>query len=140
MKKKTTNLILLILWMIFIFTMSSFNADSSTSQSGFIVDILNNIFHLNNIDILTIIVRKLAHITEYMVLAILMINCLKDYKINKLYLVSIIICILYSITDESHQLFIKGRSGEIKDVLIDLIGVLVGTMIYKIIINNKKAK
>ena len=140
MNKKKINIILLIVWMIFIFTMSSFNADKSNSQSGLIVVALNSVYQISNIEVFTIIIRKLAHVTEYLILGILMINCLKDYKINKLYLVSIILCILYSVTDEFHQTFIKGRSGELRDILIDTIGILFGLLIYKCINKCKKAK
>lgn len=136
MKKKIINILLLIIWILFIFIMSSFNADKSSMQSGLIVDILSNIFHISNIDLLTIIIRKLAHITEYLILGILMINCLKDYKINKLYLVSILLCIIYSMLDEFHQTFINGRSGEIQDILIDTIGIITGILIYNLLLKK----
>lgn len=51
---------------------------------------------------------------------------------------------VYAITDEIHQLFIPGRSGEIRDVCIDSLGVLTGIifmlMIIKIYIKIKKVK
>ena len=133
--KKLINLILLILWMIFIFTMSNFKAVESDSQSGFIVNIFVNIFNIKNIDLITFIVRKCAHITEYLILGILMLNCLKDYNIKNVLMVSILLCILYSCGDEIHQLFVSGRSGEVIDVLIDTIGIVFGNLIYKRIKN-----
>ena len=129
--KKLINLILLILWMILIFTMSNFKAVESDSQSGFIVNILVNIFNIKNVDLITLIVRKCAHITEYLILGILMLNCLKDYNIKNVFIISILVCILYSCSDEIHQIFISGRSGEIVDVLIDTIGIVFGNLIYK---------
>ena len=45
---------------------------------------------------------------------------------------------LYSCTDEFHQLFINGRSGSFRDVLIDTIGILLGTYLYKILVIKKK--
>ena len=41
--------------------------------------------------------------------------------------------ILYACTDEIHQLFIQGRAGQLKDVLIDTIGSLTGIYIYKVV-------
>jgi len=35
-------------------------------------------------------------------------------------------CSLYAVTDEIHQLFVPGRSGELRDVMIDSIAALVG--------------
>ena len=129
--KKIFNITILILWMILIFTMSNFKAVESDVQSGFIVNILSNIFHFTNINLITVIVRKLAHITEYLILGILMLNCLKEYNIKNVVIVSILVCILYSCSDEIHQIFISGRSGEVVDVLIDTIGIVLGNLIYK---------
>ena len=37
-------------------------------------------------------------------------------------------------TDEIHQLFVPGRSGEIRDVCIDSLGVITGIIIFLIIL------
>ena len=67
-----------------------------------------------------------------------MFNLLKQYSVTKIYY-AIGLSILYSCTDEFHQLFINGRSGSIKDVLIDSIGILIGTYLYKLLfIKNKE--
>jgi len=92
--KKYISLILLILWMIIIFIMSNFNSDASSNQSSFIIDILNKIIKIENIDFITFIIRKLAHLTEYLILGILMINCLKNFNIRNCLLLSIILCIV----------------------------------------------
>ena len=133
MKNKKLNIVLLVLWMIFIFIMSSFDAPQSDGQSGLIVNIVNSVIHTSNIDLLTTIIRKLAHLTEYFILGLLMINCLKDYKINKVYILSVVFSFIYAITDELHQTFISGRSGEVRDIVIDTIGALIGVLIYKYI-------
>lgn len=33
---------------------------------------------------------------------------------------------LYAISDEIHQTFVPGRSGQVQDVLIDFLGVIIG--------------
>lgn len=129
--KKFINLSLLILWMIFIFVMSNFNANDSSGQSSTIVDFLNHLFNLNNIEHITLIVRKLAHITEYFILGILTYNMLKDYKIENIFIISFLSCVFYACTDEIHQMFIPGRSGNIIDVLIDSFGSIIGCIFYK---------
>ena len=133
MKKKIINIVLLVLWMIFIFIMSSFDSNASDNQSGLIVNIVNSVIHTSNIDLLTTIIRKLAHLTEYFILGLLMINYLKDYKINKVYILSVLFSFIYAITDELHQTFISGRSGEVRDIVIDTVGALIGVLIYKYI-------
>lgn len=130
---KKLNLILIIVWMIFIFIMSSFNADTSSNQTGFIVNIISNTFNINNIDLITLIVRKFAHFTEYFVLGLLI------YNYNKNVLKALIICIIYAISDEIHQLFILGRSFQIKDIIIDTLGSITGILfVYRCKMLNKR--
>jgi len=138
--KKYINLILLILWMVLIFAMSSFDASESGNQSGFIVNLIGDIFNIRDLELLSFIIRKLAHITEFMILGILTINCFKDYKFNNLLLLSVIFGIFYACTDEFHQIFVSGRSGSIKDVCIDSFGVLMGTYGYYLAIIRNKIK
>ena len=116
--------------------MSSFNATDSANQSNFIVNIIANIFNINNISLLCLIIRKLAHYTEYLILGILVINMFTKNNINNLYLISIILCIIYATSDEIHQIFVPGRACQIKDILIDSIGSITGIYLYKLI--NKK--
>ena len=52
-------------------------------------------------------------------------------------ILSILICTLYSISDEFHQLFISGRSGKITDCIYDTFGSTLGiSAVY--LINRKK--
>ena len=127
---KIINLTLLILWMILIFVFSSFNGNTSNSQSGSIVTFLSNTLNINNMELLSLVIRKLAHFTEYLILGILAINCLKDYNLKNDVFLSILFCIFYACTDEFHQLFISGRNGNIIDVLIDSFGSTLGCLCY----------
>ncbi len=36
----------------------------------------------------------------------------------------------YAVTDELHQLFVPGRSGQLRDVLLDSAGVLTGVLVF----------
>ena len=45
---------------------------------------------------------------------------------------TIIFVFIYACSDEIHQLFIRGRSGEILDVLIDTLGGFTSSFIYTI--------
>lgn len=139
--KKIISIILVILWMSFIFIMSNFPSVTSDAQSGFFVTLLSNLFNIDNINILTLIIRKTAHLFEYFVLGILVFCMLKSFNIKKLILFSGLTCILYSVSDEIHQMFVVGRSCELRDMLIDSLGSILGIIIiYYIIklINIKK--
>jgi len=135
--KKIINTLLVIIWMITIFIMSSFSSTESSDQSGFIVNIIANILNTNNVDLLSLIIRKTAHFTEYFILGILVHNMIHNY--NKKTYLSIIICIIYAICDEIHQLFVPGRSGQMLDVLIDVLGSLLGIYILIFIKNKHKS-
>jgi VanZ family protein len=114
--------------------MSSFNGSSSSNQSNIIVTIISNIFNINNLDILSYLIRKTAHLTEYAILGILTNNMIKNNNI-KLY-IGLLICIIYAISDEIHQLFVEGRSGQISDVLVDFTGSIVGICLFFVVINR----
>lgn len=89
------------------------------------------------------IIRKLAHFSIYTVVGFLVMSLLSTYdlelKIRSR--VSLLIGFLYACSDEIHQLFVNGRSGEIRDVLIDTLGVTLGILIsHKIVKTIKKHK
>lgn len=138
MKNKSST-ILMLLWMLLIFIMSSFDATESANQSNFIVNIITDIFKIENIELLSFIIRKLAHFTEYLILGFLTINMLNKNDISKKYLISILICIIYATSDEIHQIFVPGRACQIRDILIDSIGSITGVYLDKLI-NTKILK
>ena len=148
--KKIISFIVLILWMIVIFSFSSADANKSTGTSDKVITtmieikdkITNNETPNNEKEIIvknsSFYIRKIAHVTEYLILGFLMFNLLNQYSVTNIYY-AIGLSILYSCTDEFHQLFINGRSGSIRDVLIDSIGILIGTYLYKLLfIKNKE--
>ena len=144
---KVIKLILVITWMALIFGFSSQKADDSSKVSvGLIVKTVSVIKgeKLSNKEKISVskkyskVVRKLAHFTIYLILGILVINLIVDFNIKNMILISLIICFLYSASDEFHQLFISGRSGEIRDVIIDTIGSFVGINCYLLLKKSLK--
>ncbi|MFR3567539.1 MAG: VanZ family protein [Paraclostridium sordellii] len=75
------------------------------------------------------LIRKSEHIFLYFMLAILIYMVFKNINNRKAYLYSITGCFIYACTDEIHQLFITGRSGEFKDVLVDTLGAIIGLLL-----------
>ena len=78
------------------------------------------------------ILRKLAHISEYFVLALLLINALKQYRLSKkkIIIFSFFLALFYACSDEYHQIFIEDREGTVKDVLIDSVGILLSSYLF----------
>lgn len=134
--KKYISVFLVVVWMIVIFMMSSFTASESSDQSNFIVELIVSIFKFNNIELISLIVRKLAHFIEYFILGLLVFNMIRCY--DKRIYIAIIICVLYAISDEIHQLFVVGRSCQIMDMFIDSIGSFSGILLFSLLIKYNK--
>lgn len=142
--------LLLIFQMLFIFTMSSFGSDSSNAQSGQIIQVLRQVFpslssHTSGPDasVLTFIVRKTAHFTEYAILGVLFYFFYRQILPQKnglrLFVLAILSSFLYACTDEIHQLFVPGRSGQFTDVLVDTLGAFCGCLLLLAIRRLRKA-
>jgi len=104
MPRKYTKFIPAVLWMILIFYMSSI--PDLPSNKLFLIDFL---------------FKKTAHILEYAVLFLLWYRALG----KKSPLEALSISIVYAFTDEIHQLFVPGRTGLLRDVGIDSIGMII---------------
>lgn len=130
-----------ILMMVFIFYMSG---DSNSGQkSDFITTLILKFFNLFflvpqstiNTDFISFLVRKIAHISEYFILTLFFyIGFYENFKkisIKHILLVSVLLSIIYSITDELHQTFIPNRVGSYKDVIIDSMGSLIFYFLLK---------
>ena len=150
---KKFNICLLVIWMIVIFLLSGQDSNKSQGLSdGLIlksVDVVSSITKMEItperkeeiVDNTSSIVRTMAHFTEYLILGILVVNVLKDYyKLNiKIIIMGILFCIVYAISDELHQLFISGRSFQFRDLLVDSVGSILGSLgLYKLKKTNKK--
>ena len=76
-------------------------------------------------------IRKMAHAKEYAILGILVSGTAYAYGIcgKKAIRYAWIWATFYAATDEFHQLFVPGRSGQIRDVILDSAGAAVGILI-----------
>ena len=140
--------------MVTIFMFSSENSSkSSVTSSGiskYIVSVLFPDIELKTWaeqkeirDMITHIVRKCAHFSIYAILGFFM--CLAVGKGKFLSLNSVIsldLCFLYACTDEFHQLFVSGRSGEFRDVIIDTLGsctgIIISALMYRLFLKILK--
>lgn len=79
-------------------------------------------------------VRKMAHATEYAILGCLLTNLCRSLSMKKAYMWSWLMGSAYAATDEFHQLFVPGRSGQITDVMLDSVGCLTGCLLIYLIL------
>ena len=158
--KKIIPWLLVLLGMLIIFLFSNMNTYESNSKSEYIISIIiertntlaNKIGIIDNkldkeeIKDLTIFLnkplRKCMHATVYLILSVLILFALSrsNKKVSHPIKLTIIICFLYAITDEFHQIFIQGRTPQITDVLIDTLGSIIGAKIYPIIDSKNRQK
>lgn len=146
--------IAVLIWMAVIFNLSAQPAVESSGLSNkvtkLIIETVTKVVALDiesstTIDLvskLDHIVRKVAHGVVYFILGVLVINALLQSRIKGLKgaILSIGICVLYAISDEVHQMFVPGRGPQVKDVLIDSVGAVIGIGIYYIIIKTMERK
>jgi VanZ family protein len=80
------------------------------------------------------IIRKAAHLSEYAVLALLLLRasiCTINIKrsMSILYAYVWLACFLVATTDEFHQTFVASRDASGGDVMIDTIGAVLGLLV-----------
>ncbi len=143
--------ICLIVWMGLIFCFSAQNAtESSTVSIGLMENVIKffapNISPSSLESIISVwhfFVRKGAHFSIFAILGIFSFLSVVTYeKLNLFirFLISAFISIGYAASDEYHQTFVSGRSGEIRDILIDSSGAILGIFISLIIYSVHKHK
>ena len=75
--------------------------------------------------------RKLAHITEYAILTMLLLKTFTANADRKKYILVACIAIVYACSDELHQSLVPTRDGKIADIIIDSIGIVIGILISR---------
>lgn len=125
-----------LLWMVVIFNLSSQPAHQSnklsTGVTQVIVETVAKVAPNTNFDISNHIVRKNAHFFAYLILGVVVMNAIRGKSL------SLLICVLYAIWDEVHQMFVPGRGPGVKDVFIDSSGAAVGILVCLVIMRIKK--
>lgn len=123
------------LWTLFIYSNSLKTGTASGSMSGgfvsFVMDLLNKFGWNPDSDVITVLIRKSAHVTEYLILGLLLtlIFTLSGKQIRFYAMNIMFLGMTAALTDEFIQTFTPGRSGEVRDVIIDFCGVLLGILI-----------
>lgn len=135
---KITMTVLSVFFVCFIWGNSLLPGTESGNLSGNVLNFVNSF--LKNVginkEVSHYMIRKTAHFTEHMCFGACLLVTLRAYTQEVLKYISNILFIglLVPVIDEFIQLFIDGRGGEIKDVIIDFSGLLVGIIISFIIV------
>jgi VanZ family protein len=132
-----------LVWMAVIFSASA-DTESTRHSSRLLKPLLRWLFpHLSEttLDLMVLVTRKCAHLTEYAILAVLFWRALRkpvrhdprpwDWRKAGW---AILLVALYAGSDEFHQLFVPGREGTVRDVIIDTIGGVLGLVVLGAIV------
>jgi VanZ family protein len=90
-------------------------------------------------------VRKGAHITEYAILAMLLWRGLRcgtrwQMTMSILFIAVSFLCAIFAASDEFHQSFVPTRTASPVDVVIDIVGALIGLTICVAVARRKVVK
>ena len=96
-------------------------------------------------ELIHILVRKAAHMTEYFLLALslqLPLSAWFSHRLtqNKRIFVGLAATILFAALDEFHQTFVPGRSGNLTDVCIDSIGAIAASLCLAVFYSVRQKK
>jgi VanZ family protein len=139
-----------VLCMSVIFFFSSQNKEQSDKSSKTIAKAVKTVVEkvlssdaetkpdINTIDSAA---RKLAHFSLFVLLGFAVIWA-ADLYFNNLFLllISLSICIIYAVFDETHQHFVPGRAFQVSDILTDVLGSLIAVSYYYLIKKSKHKK
>ena len=132
-------------WMFVIFAAST-DLGSAEHTSRFLVPLLrwfNPHVSVATIVFFQFLIRKAAHLSEYAILAIILLRAVRSEMKGSLRLHAAMVFVVgavYAITDEFHQSFSAVRTASPRDVMIDSFGVLVGLAIYALVVKGKPAR
>lgn len=132
-----------LIWMGIIFYLSSQPATQSAHLSNGVKNNLLSVLTsfipgIDNLELrsLDFYIRKNAHFIAYLILGTMMLFALVLSEVRKPANLALLICLLYAVSDEFHQLFVPGRSGQFRDVLIDGAGAVLGVLIATLVVNQ----
>lgn len=138
-------------WYALIFWFSSKTAAASGGQSsgllGRLLDAASPAYASSGlqafaVETLSFPVRKAAHMFLYFVLALLLLHALthlvQSGRRKHLWIFAPFLCAALAALDEYHQTLVPGRSGEPRDVLVDLCGALIALGLWTLVLWSRR--
>lgn len=144
--------IITLAWLFTIFNFSAMTSESSNSKStGLSEKLIVKVLDATNeagitdshpdeqkltkaANLINKPIRKVAHATVYFVLALLLLAIGRFIFGSRKYLltclITLLLCFVFAMTDEYHQTFVDGRTGQMADVLIDTAGACAGILLF----------
>ena len=131
----------ILVWMFVIF-LASADVNSGMHSSWIIEPICHWLFPNITFEQLNTVhhfARKAAHMTEYALLALLLLRALSHKRgdVREWIFSAWLLATVYAATDEFHQSFVPGRGPSVTDVMIDSVGAALGLLICFLFLDAK---
>lgn len=128
----------LVFWICFVWGHSLVPGPASDADSIGWAGRLSWLFSLTGVTsaaFMNVVVRKAAHFCEYLVLGVLDAGTFLPSAERGAgsFACTAIVAVLVPSVDETIQLFVAGRSGQVSDVVLDLCGACVGLIVAEAI-------
>lgn len=131
---------IVLLWLAFIFFMSSRTSDGLDGGMGFASEVYRWLKAMQA-DVLgpgIDVIAPFAHFLEYAVLGALFANLLSNYMpLRRAMVLAIVLASAYGVTDEVHQYFVPGRMCDPLDWLVDTVGAGVGSACWMLVATKR---
>jgi VanZ family protein len=117
-----------LLWMTLIFWMSTgtFSSQNTSLISESLLHFLMPSISPEKVALIHELIRKLGHVTEYFILGILLFRAFrggsKELRNLQWAFSSLLVVVLYAVSDEFHQSLLTTRGASLFDVGIDTLG------------------
>lgn len=89
--------------------------------------------NITNIIVSNELYRRGLHIAIYLLLGFLVYRAFAMQPVKAVLAYTIFASMAFALSDEFHQIFVPGRSFQLLDLFSDLIGVLLGVILFKFI-------
>ncbi len=136
----------LLVWLVVIF-IDSTDLMSTEHTSRFIVPFLRWLkpdVSPDSLASIHFIIRKCAHLSEYAILALLLLRAsirMTNLKRTEILYPSVwAACTLVAVTDEFHQTFVASRSPSVADIMIDSAGAILGLTIGAVFARRRSTR
>lgn len=145
MKKRWIWTAVTLLYILFIFSNSMKPAKISSADSGWVLRMAQESFESMGISARWLtehMIRKTGHFSEYTLLGILLYGWVKSYGFptERRYFIRLIAGFMVPFVDETIQLMVEGRSGQISDVWLDCGGVAFGLLLAALLLRYNRTE
>jgi VanZ family protein len=138
--------VVFIIWIGVIFVLSTeyfSSARTAPAVAQFLFDCFPALSEINP-TVIEVLTRKLAHWTEYFVLAVFCMGALTSSSVERTarchIIWGLILGLICAVVDEFHQSFVPSRTASTRDVLINAIGFVCGTFSLYTFLAIKRVK